>query len=162
MAIEFRCNRCGRLLQTGDETAGRMAQCPDCGSQTPIPFPDDEAAVKSVEVEVLEPTAAGENPYRSPNFYGSTTVELEASAKSALISFILGLSSLFFSVFCCVCAPVGLVVSAAGLIFGLFGLRSKSRNGFAVAGIVLSSIGFLISFIVFLAFGFHRQGIRIP
>lgn len=39
MAIEFRCGQCGKLLRTGDDTAGRIAQCPECGSQTPIPLP---------------------------------------------------------------------------------------------------------------------------
>lgn len=48
MAIEFRCNQCGKLLRTADETAGRMAQCPHCGSQTPIPF-------ASSTIEVLPP-----------------------------------------------------------------------------------------------------------
>lgn len=37
MPIEFRCSQCGRLLRTGDDTAGRMAQCPECGAQTPVP-----------------------------------------------------------------------------------------------------------------------------
>ena len=88
MAIEFRCSQCGRLLRTEEGTAGRMAQCPECGSQTPIPFPADEAPVTAQEVEIIEPNApgspfagsgespfqgdepfdsqAGENPYQSP------------------------------------------------------------------------------------------------
>jgi hypothetical protein len=37
MPIEFHCSRCGRLLRTGDDTAGRMAQCPECGGQTQVP-----------------------------------------------------------------------------------------------------------------------------
>jgi hypothetical protein len=37
MSIEFRCSRCGKLLRTGDDTAGRMAQCPECGAQTQVP-----------------------------------------------------------------------------------------------------------------------------
>jgi hypothetical protein len=40
MAIEFRCSQCGRLLRTGDDTAGRLAQCPECGGQTRVPTPD--------------------------------------------------------------------------------------------------------------------------
>jgi hypothetical protein len=39
MAIEFRCSSCGRLLRVGDEAAGKMAQCPECGAQSTIPFP---------------------------------------------------------------------------------------------------------------------------
>ncbi|MGD0516013.1 MAG: hypothetical protein ABSA26_00630 [Thermoguttaceae bacterium] len=37
MSIEFHCSRCGRLLRTGDDTAGRLAQCPECGGQTQVP-----------------------------------------------------------------------------------------------------------------------------
>lgn len=37
MAIEFRCTQCGKLLRTGDETAGRHAKCPECGTVMPIP-----------------------------------------------------------------------------------------------------------------------------
>ncbi len=44
MSIEFHCSRCGRLLRTGDDTAGRMAQCPECGTQTQIPAQEMPAA----------------------------------------------------------------------------------------------------------------------
>ncbi len=37
MAIEFRCTDCGKLLRTGDDTAGRQAKCPECGTVTTIP-----------------------------------------------------------------------------------------------------------------------------
>ena len=40
MSIEFHCSQCGRLLRTGDDTAGRMAQCPECGRQTQVPGPE--------------------------------------------------------------------------------------------------------------------------
>ncbi len=36
MAIEFQCT-CGQSLQTDDETAGMIAQCPSCGSDMTIP-----------------------------------------------------------------------------------------------------------------------------
>ncbi|MCE5267399.1 MAG: hypothetical protein LLG00_05885 [Planctomycetaceae bacterium] len=37
MSIEFRCSNCSKLLRTADNTAGRQAQCPDCGALTTIP-----------------------------------------------------------------------------------------------------------------------------
>ncbi|MEN6450095.1 MAG: hypothetical protein ABFC96_06365 [Thermoguttaceae bacterium] len=37
MPIEFRCTRCGKLLRTGDGTAGRQAQCPVCGTIGTVP-----------------------------------------------------------------------------------------------------------------------------
>ena len=41
MPIEFRCSRCGKLLRTGDDTAGRQAQCPACGTLSMVPTPAD-------------------------------------------------------------------------------------------------------------------------
>jgi hypothetical protein len=63
MAIEFRCSQCGRLLRTGDEPAGRMAQCPECGSQTPIPFPAEVPTITPVAVEPPVATTSGESPF---------------------------------------------------------------------------------------------------
>jgi hypothetical protein len=37
MAIEFRCTQCNALLRTGDDTAGKEARCPACGTVVPIP-----------------------------------------------------------------------------------------------------------------------------
>ncbi|MCE5267397.1 MAG: hypothetical protein LLG00_05875 [Planctomycetaceae bacterium] len=37
MPIEFRCSRCGKLLRTPDGTAGRQAQCPECGTIGAVP-----------------------------------------------------------------------------------------------------------------------------
>ena len=37
MAIEFRCTKCGKLLRTGDDTAGKHAKCPECGEILVIP-----------------------------------------------------------------------------------------------------------------------------
>jgi uncharacterized membrane protein/DNA-directed RNA polymerase subunit RPC12/RpoP len=37
MAIEFRCVQCGKLLRTGDETAGKQAKCPECGAVMLVP-----------------------------------------------------------------------------------------------------------------------------
>lgn len=37
MAIEFRCTQCNNLLRTGDDTAGKQAQCPQCGAIGTVP-----------------------------------------------------------------------------------------------------------------------------
>lgn len=37
MPIEFHCRRCGKLLQTPDEAAGKQAKCPECEEVQPIP-----------------------------------------------------------------------------------------------------------------------------
>jgi hypothetical protein len=48
MSIEFHCSRCGRLLRTGDDTMGRLAQCPQCGAQTQVPIPETSGSASSV------------------------------------------------------------------------------------------------------------------
>ena len=64
MAIEFRCVQCGKLLRTGDETAGKQARCPECGSVMAIPqasaAPADAILADSVGVD--QP-AAGTTPF---------------------------------------------------------------------------------------------------
>jgi len=45
MPIEFRCTGCGRLLRTGDDTAGKTAQCPECGAMVTVPPPGSGPAV---------------------------------------------------------------------------------------------------------------------
>ncbi|HJT30983.1 MAG TPA: YIP1 family protein [Pirellulales bacterium] len=37
MPIEFRCGQCGKLLRTADNTAGKQAKCPSCGTVQPVP-----------------------------------------------------------------------------------------------------------------------------
>ncbi len=37
MPIEFRCNQCGKMLRTPDDTAGRPARCPACGALSTVP-----------------------------------------------------------------------------------------------------------------------------
>jgi len=44
MAIEFRCTKCGRLLRTPDDAAGKQAQCPECGTLSTVPTPASGAA----------------------------------------------------------------------------------------------------------------------
>ena len=69
MPIEFHCTHCGRLLRTPDETAGRQAKCPACGSIQPIPMPgtaDDSqrpGEMPSAQWAAgAEPSEAGQSP----------------------------------------------------------------------------------------------------
>jgi hypothetical protein len=50
MAIEFRCTGCQKLLRTADETAGKQAKCPQCGSVVPIPLSSDSSDLPPLEV----------------------------------------------------------------------------------------------------------------
>ena len=80
MPIEFRCRRCQKLLRTPDETAGKQAQCPQCGEvQTipPPPPPPPPPAANPFNVPPANPfnappagnwgsPAGSYNPYQSP------------------------------------------------------------------------------------------------
>lgn len=62
MPIEFRCHQCGKLLRVGDETAGKQAKCPSCGSVQAIP-----AASPAPEMRGPPPLARpASNPFGAP------------------------------------------------------------------------------------------------
>lgn len=62
MPIEFRCHQCGKLLRVGDETAGKQAKCPSCGSIQAIP-----AASPAPEMPSAPPLARpASNPFGAP------------------------------------------------------------------------------------------------
>jgi len=58
MPIEFRCSQCSRLLRTPDETAGKQAKCPECGTVMEIPASPVEPAG--------DPFAPQASPSKSP------------------------------------------------------------------------------------------------
>jgi hypothetical protein len=66
MSIEFRCTGCGKLLRTGDNTAGRQAKCPQCGALVTIPAAP--AGQLTSPPPPAFPPAADEtlNPFQSP------------------------------------------------------------------------------------------------
>jgi phage FluMu protein Com len=77
MPIEFRCSQCGKLLRTGDDTAGRQAQCPECGAISAVPSSTRPSEPSVPPVSPLGggnpfgavPAAGAEgsdNPYQSP------------------------------------------------------------------------------------------------
>lgn len=80
MSIEFRCGQCGKLLRTGDETAGKQAKCPSCGAVQPIPtawiaapLPPPHGGESmgnpfgaSASPPSLPATSGEVNPYQSP------------------------------------------------------------------------------------------------
>ena len=72
MPIEFRCTKCSKLLRTPDETGGKQARCPQCGTILAIPVP---AAAPATPPTPPTPAPAGlsraplapasANPYQS-------------------------------------------------------------------------------------------------
>jgi hypothetical protein len=79
MPIEFRCGQCGKLLRTGDNTAGKQAKCPSCGSIQPIPMssappggapeplPPPGDSSPSPFGQAPLPSGFDPNPYASPS-----------------------------------------------------------------------------------------------
>ena len=59
MAIEFNCDKCGKLLRTADNKAGLEAKCPGCGELILVP---QESAVAPSSWSAAEPVAAGNVP----------------------------------------------------------------------------------------------------
>ena len=91
MPIEFRCPNCSSMLRTPDESVGKKAKCPQCGTIADVPSePDAGATPESADpfagLSPFEPSAstepdspfadssaagagaaaAPENPYASP------------------------------------------------------------------------------------------------
>jgi len=80
MPIEFRCTQCNKLLRTGDDTAGKEARCPACGTVVTIPtgtagpgvsFPPPPGAnpFGGIGRQPSSPADSG-NPYQSPSPFG--------------------------------------------------------------------------------------------
>jgi len=71
MPIEFRCTQCNRLLRTQDETAGKQAKCPECGTILTIPAagapaeptPPTPAAPEPSPAGAASPGAGAESPF---------------------------------------------------------------------------------------------------
>jgi len=63
MPIEFRCTQCQKLLRTQDDTAGKQAKCPTCGTIQLIPSP-----------------AAGPPPFSAPAAGGLSSSPFSAGA----------------------------------------------------------------------------------
>jgi len=72
MPIEFRCESCTKLLRTPDESAGKKAKCPQCG--TIVDVPADGAGLAAAAPGAPTPYApqakapdAGSNPFSAPS-----------------------------------------------------------------------------------------------
>ena len=163
MPIEFRCTRCYTLLRTKEEAAGRQFNCPKCGETLTVPAPEVGAAGPAPAGGAEQPATApatlpGEevNPYQAPESVEASWQPPPHGGPNgpAIASLVLGICSLP-AVCCCglLGPPLGLPMSAIGLILGIIGLKSESK-GLAIAGIVLCSVGLVIGLLVALLFVF--------
>jgi phage FluMu protein Com len=105
MPIEFRCESCSKLLRTPDESAGKKAKCPQCGTIVDVPAgagaPTDDATSAEPSQPFSSPVSSGsdpnpfgamsskgeapdsENPYASPRLAASV-VQAKSSVEGQL------------------------------------------------------------------------------
>lgn len=108
MPFEFRCSQCGKLLRTGDDTAGRQAQCPECGALTQVPLaPEPVQAAPSSSYT----TARSENPYQAPDTYAVARPldRLSTPATGLIVLSILGIAGQAI----CILANLGSIMVGA-------------------------------------------------
>lgn len=55
MPIEFHCTQCGLRLRTADDTAGKQARCPHCGTLVPIPLSSEPDVTPTGDPTVPDP-----------------------------------------------------------------------------------------------------------
>jgi phage FluMu protein Com len=65
MAIEFRCTQCGKLLRVGDDSAGKRAKCPGCGTVLAIPGGSAPAPSQAAPPSPFPPAAGAPEPPRT-------------------------------------------------------------------------------------------------
>jgi hypothetical protein len=143
MPIEFRCSHCGKLLRTADGTAGRQAQCPECGTIGTVPGGPTPASPTPPPSAGANPFAAAAEPsagptdYPYPSSYAAGTVASAApKATVALVLSIIGMVT-----WCC--PLIGFPINILALVFGILALRDRA-NATPIVAIVLSSIGILL------------------
>ena len=66
MPIEFSCGQCQRTLRVPDDSAGRGARCPQCGTISTVPSPAPAAAEFPQPVAPPPTQTDQENPYSTP------------------------------------------------------------------------------------------------
>jgi phage FluMu protein Com len=148
MPIEFRCTRCGRLLRTPDDTAGKQAKCPECGAEQTIPEPGEAGSpppppgAQTSPFQGPPPQTAQDtaSPYQSPQYAGSAPPQQDGKAVASLVFGILTL------VLGCCCPLAALLTGVAGITLGVMSWHAANRS-LAVAGVICTSIGLVLALI---------------
>ncbi len=81
MPIEFRCESCSKLLRTPDESAGKKAKCPQCGTIVDVPAGGGDQAGASAPPET--PSAQSSSP--TPESLANDSNPFGASAPSVSV-----------------------------------------------------------------------------
>lgn len=135
------CKTCGHELPQGELV------CPICGWDSMAEVAKQaEAAVDSVTEQTQETVVVTETPnsvqydtQTAPNteVFSEPEQKKDSADKCAIASLICGIASFF----CCGIAGI------AGIIVGIFGIKSKTNKNLAIAGIAVSSAAVVIKLI---------------
>ena len=159
MSIEFHCPQCRQLLRVADETEGKTARCPACGTYSRVPGRATGVAGESpFQASNLPPIDAetAENPYAPPSTYASAAGPVYSTPTAtdgrATASFLLGIIGIMSS--CCGgLSGLALPISLVGLVLGILVLRSGNPNGrgHAIAGVILCGLHLLLPILIIVA-----------
>lgn len=138
--IRFVC-ACGRQLQAGDESAGKVVLCPTCQQRVTVPDASVEPPPPPEQIQTARRSSPAKDAIDADE---DDSIEFEPSGSSgkAMASLILGILSLFCNV----------LTGLPGLIAGILALRDIRRSrerltgrGLAMAGIITACVGTLLS-----------------
>jgi hypothetical protein len=148
--IQFTCD-CGRQLQARDDQAGRQATCPACGRDQTVPGPDGAIRPGDTLPAPARAVRAGRSAGADRGGLGDEDEPAAPAGTSgkATTSLILGLLSPFCSLF----------AGIPAIILGSLALKDVKRSrgrlqgqGLAITGIVLGSVGSLLSLLLVIPF----------
>ena len=63
---EFRCTNCSKLLRTPDESAGKKAKCPQCGTIVGLPTAADQPLQQDLPPGEASSDEVSQNPFAQP------------------------------------------------------------------------------------------------
>lgn len=124
MPIEFHCTQCHLRLRTPDDTAGKQARCPNCGTLVPIPLaaegPEPQTGAADWQAAAVPPHDGAQpnpfadppplNPYQTPAGSLSPAIASPAEAKSRMMGPAVGMI---------VCAVLSILYAVSNLAFTL-------------------------------------------
>lgn len=172
MPIEFRCNRCNRLLRTADNTAGKQTKCPECGTILDIP---KAAAPPPPPLPASSPfggSGAGTppplpsglpnpNPYASPGMAASltpaqitrgltpTAIDVGDILSRTWTIFSNNLAQLLVGMLILILVSMVLIVPLALIMFGgIFGGAALANQQNEAVGVILIILSAVVGFVL--------------
>jgi phage FluMu protein Com len=149
VVLDFRCERCGKLLRAPDDTAGRQSRCPECGNIQTIPQSSTASPLAAEAVRGAPPVMPGAGA--SP-FAGAAPTQSYADPNNPYAAPVYDPNVMAYAAAGAVvptAIDVGTVVSASWAVF-------KANMGMSVLGwfaayLISMAISFVVSIPVYVA-----------